>query len=136
MFARNRLASLALPALFVVLAGCAVPLTQKCKGWFSGGMGTECIDEKRVSFIVPGMTTKDDVIRNLGFPSRVLRNGSVYAYDREMGSWLMFIAAGGGAAGFVVSKDHLLLVEFDPEDRVIRSVRKEGGAALEPEFPD
>jgi hypothetical protein len=133
--ARSKGVSMVLSVLMLSFAGCAVPFSQKCDGWFSGGDGPRCIDEKRVSFIVPGKTTKDDVIGNLGFPSRVLRNGAVYAYDLDMLSWLVFFGAGYSGGAFGVSKDHLLLVEFDAENRVVRLARKEGYAALEPEFP-
>ena len=135
MSARNKGVLVVLSALFLASSGCAIPLSQKCEGWFSGGSGPRCIDEKRVFFIVPGMTTKDDVIGKLGFPSRVLRNGSVYGYDLEMGSWLVFVGAGYSGEVFGITKDHLLLVEFDAENRVARFARKEGYTAIAPEFP-
>lgn len=93
--------------------------------------GAQAVLVVALGSVVPG----GDVIGSLGFPSRVLRNGSMYAYDRKMGSWLVFIAAGGSGAGFVIPMDHLLLIEFDGENRVLRSARREGYTTIAPEFP-
>jgi len=116
-----------------LLAGCAVPLYPKCGGWLQGE--DRCIDGKSLSFIVPGETTKDDVIGRIGFPTRVLRHGAVYGYDWEMPSWLLILAGPTTAAAGMLEKNHVLLVEFDGKGRVIRYAERTGYFFPVPEFP-
>jgi hypothetical protein len=105
-------------------AGCAVPLKQRCDGWFQGA--GKCIDRKELAPIVPRETTKDDVIRILGYPDRMDRDGTVYVYEWEMASWAWFIGAGTSGAGGVFEKSHVFLVAFDGRGRVLRREEKEG----------
>ena len=122
-----------LAAGLLLLPGCAVPLFPECGGWLQGER--RCIDGKSLSFLVPGGTTKDDVIGKLGFPTRVLRNGTVYGYDWGMASWLFILAGAGGGAAGVAEKNHVLLIEFDADGRVVRHAVREGYFFPEGEFP-
>jgi hypothetical protein len=126
---------LALSAIVFLLPGCAFPVTQKCDGWLQQE-GRRCIDPKTLSFIVPGETTKDDMIRRIGLPTRVFRGGAVYGYDWEMASWFAIAPL---SHSVVSNKHHLLRVEFDVRGRVVRYEEKEGyylpGLEISPESP-
>lgn len=76
------------------------------------------------------------MIRELGPPSRLFRSGSVYGYDRELGGWVVVFPGLGGALGFGLPLHHLLLVEFDAENRVVRHAWKDGYGVPGPDFPD
>ena len=108
-------------AFLFLLQACAIPVTQKCNGWLQ--QGGRCIDPETLSFIVPGETTKDDLIRRIGVPTRVLRGGAVYGYDWEMASWFAIAPLSNS---LVSNKHHLLWVEFDERGRVVRHEEKEG----------
>ncbi|MBP2673171.1 MAG: hypothetical protein H6Q84_11 [Deltaproteobacteria bacterium] len=125
--------AIALSLLLLLLPGCAIPLYPKCGGWLQGEK--KCIDEKTLSFIVPGVTTKDDVIGKIGFPSRMLRGGAVYGYDWETASWLVILAGYTTAAAGVLEKNHVLLIAFDGNGRVVRTAERTGYFFPEGEFP-
>ena len=108
-------------AFLCLLQACAIPVVQKCDGWLQ--QGGRCIDPETLSFIVPGETTKDDVIRRIGLPTRVLRGAAVYGYDWKMASWFAITPLSNSV---VSDKHHLLWVEFDERGRVVRYEGREG----------
>lgn len=108
-------------AFLLLLPGCAIPVVQKCDGWLQ--QGGRCIDPETLSFIVPGETTKDDVIRRIGLPTRVLRGATVYGYDWDMASWFVTAPA---SSSVVSNKHHLLWVVFDERGRVVKHEEREG----------
>ncbi|MBE0602264.1 MAG: hypothetical protein IH611_01370 [Deltaproteobacteria bacterium] len=123
-----------LAAVVLLLGGCAIPLYPKCGGWLQGK--ERCLDRKSLAFIVPGETTKDDVIGKIGFPTRVLRNGTLYGYDWETPSWLVILAGPTTAAGGMLEKNHVLLVEFDENSRVVRYAERTGYFFPESKLPE
>jgi hypothetical protein len=125
--------ALTLSVLLLLLPGCAIPLYPKCGGWLQGEK--KCIDEKTLSIFVPGVTTKDDVIGKIGFPSRLLRDGAVYGYDWETASWLLILAGYTTAVAGVLEKNHVLLIAFDGNGRVVRYVERTGYFFPEGDFP-
>ena len=108
-------------AFLCLLQACAFPVAQKCDGWLQ--QGGRCIEADTLSFIVSGETTKDDVIRRIGLPTRVLRGATVYGYDWEMASWFAISPA---SSSLVSNKHHLLWIEFDERGRVVRHEKREG----------
>ena len=108
-------------AFLFLLPGCAFPVLQKCDGWLQ--QGGRCIEPETLSFIVPGETSKDDVIRRIGLPNRVLRGAAVYGYDWEMASWFVIAPYSNSV---VSNKHHILWVEFDERGRVVRHEEREG----------
>lgn len=82
------------------------------------------ITTEMTAFIQPGVTTRADVIRELGEPYQELTAQRIFAYRWEMLTMYVPWALGGrgGAVGGVeeIGKPYLLLIAFNPEDRVVK----------------
>ena len=82
------------------------------------------VTERQRQVICPAVTSRSDVISNLGPPDVEWENERVFAYRWEMRRGLLFYAIGGGydaEAGVIeVPKGYILLVQFDHGDRVSR----------------
>lgn len=84
--------------------------------------------EEQVSFLTPGVTTKQEVLERLGNPTVIWENACVFAYRWEMRQGILFWAVGAyysGALGMTdLPKKYLFLVSFDERDRVRQFGRK------------
>lgn len=85
------------------------------------------VDEAQLAFLVPGVTTKAEVLERLGKPALIWENARLFAYPWEMRQGILFWAAGAyytGAFGMTdLPKHYLLVVRFDEEERVQRFSR-------------
>jgi hypothetical protein len=75
---------------------------------------------EQLTFINPGSTSREDVIRELGEPYADFADLRILAYTWEIRDGVVMWAALGGAAGDLgVYKYYSLLIAFDPADRVV-----------------
>ena len=105
--------------LIVVFAGCVVlpiPMPE------TPVAGKE-IKSEQVTFITPGSTLREDVIRELGQPYAEFPDLRILAYTWEMHGGEVIWAAGGpggsGAGTIGMYKYYSLLIAFDPADRIV-----------------
>ena len=82
-------------------------------------------ESQAIGFIVPGESTRTDVLKGLGNAERVFSNGQWWTFqaDRRMTEWVWIIAAPTGIDGVTLGGDvriYNLIVEFDDEDTVRR----------------
>ncbi len=105
--------------LLVISAGCVVipiPLPE------TPVAGKEITGEQ-ASFITPGSTHREDVIRELGQPYAEFPDLRILAYSWDMHAGVVLWGAGGpgggGVGGTAVYKYYSLLIAFDPADRVV-----------------
>ena len=111
--------NLARHLLLVVSAGCAVvpiPLPETVVA------GKE-IRSEQLTFITPGGTNREDVIRELGEPYAELPDLRivVYRWETNRGEVMWAAGGGGGATGgrLPANTSYSLLIAFDPADRVV-----------------
>ena len=106
---------LIIPILF--LQGCGIlPIP-------TGGdkvLAGDQITNDELSFIRPGITTKKEVVERLGEPTVFWEDERIFAYNWQMrlGILLWFYVGTGGAED--ITKKYVLLIRFDPNDRVER----------------
>ena len=111
----------ALLTLFFLAQGCAfIPLPEKCVS------GKEVTKNELIS-INPGITTKTEIVDVLGEPDVVWLDENIFAYNWKM-RWAIMpwvIAGGYSAVGGIeeFTKDYVLLIQFDHNDRVVRFER-------------
>ncbi len=115
--------------LFAVLAltGCIIlPIPTSESKLLAGKQVTE----DQFSFLIPNVTTKDEVIQELGNPNVIWEDARIFSYNWEKRQGILFWAVGGyggGAGGMTdIPKRYHLLIQFDEQDRVQhfeRSVR-------------
>lgn len=101
------------------LPGClAVPLSEP-----KVLAGAEVMPEQ-LEFLVPGVTTRVEVIERLGQPDIEWEDARVFSFDWDMRWGVMIWAVGGYTVGYVgiteIPVHHLLLIEFDEDWRVCR----------------
>lgn len=105
--------------LLFVLHGCIIIPTPENKVISGRSIGDE-----ELSFIEQGITTKDDVVAQLGEPDVFWVDERIFAYDWEMRQAIMPWCIGNPyqAVGGVeeIDKDYVLLIQFDQNDFVKR----------------
>lgn len=114
-----------LPALslgtVLILAGCIALPIPTTEGKVLAGRR---VSEEQLTLLSPGITTQEQVIEQLGNPDVILEDVHVFAYHWEVRQGLFvwgFGSMGGGAVGAEdIPKRYVLLVEFDPLDRIAR----------------
>lgn len=79
------------------------------------------ISEEDISFITPGLSTKDDVLKKFDEPDVIWEIGGqehvfVYKWERLRAVWA--IAGGYSATGGGLNTDEALLILFDETDHV------------------
>ena len=95
-----------------------------------GSVGIDAIPGKgrgltseELSFIRPGITTKGDVVERLADPDVIWIEERIFAYNWRT-RWGIYIAVVAGppfvGGGDIGVKDIVLLIRFDPNDRVER----------------
>ncbi len=83
---------------------------------------------KELNFIRPGITTKEEVVERLDDPDVIWQEERIFAYNWQTTwgvlLWAVGYAHGGVAAGAgaedIGQKNYVLLIRFDPNDRVER----------------
>lgn len=85
-------------------------------------MDGEQVTEEQLAFLVPDVTTKEEVIRNLGNPNVIWEDARVFAYDWVVRQGILVWAVGGGYQGYAgiedIPKRYSFLIQFDEHDRV------------------
>lgn len=79
------------------------------------------ISKEDISFITPGLSTKDDVLKKFGAPDVIWEIGDqervfVYKWERLRAIWIL--AGGYNATGGPINTDEALLILFDETDNV------------------
>jgi hypothetical protein len=105
--------------LVFFLLGCPVVLP------LGGGDVGRRITKNQLAFVRPGITSKSDVIAQLGEPDVIWENERVLAYNWDVirSKYLVGVLGPGSSPPFgtVENRVHcVLLFRFDPEDRVER----------------
>jgi outer membrane protein assembly factor BamE (lipoprotein component of BamABCDE complex) len=85
------------------------------------------VNEAQLSFLAPKITTREKVVEHLGNPDIIWEDARVVIYNWEMRQGILFWAAGayysGGAGMKDITRHHLLLIQFDEQDKVLRFSR-------------
>ena len=85
------------------------------------------VTEAQLSFLVPKITTREEVVEHLGNPDIIWEDARVFIYNWEMRQGILFWAAGayysGGAGMKDITRHHLLLIQFDEQEKVQRFSR-------------
>ena len=79
------------------------------------------ISKEEISFITPGLYSKDDVLKKFGEPDVIWEIGDqervfVYKWERLRAIWIL--AGGYNATGGPINSDEALLILFDETDNV------------------
>lgn len=125
--------TLLLYVLLAVLAGCVViPIPTKEHGLITG---RGQIPAEDVTFLENGKTSREEVLLKFGEPSLVLNNQKtlVYRWTVSAGGYIGVVVMPMAAApmGGDVTKDYLVILEFDGEGRLVRFERSGGmGSSL------
>jgi hypothetical protein len=114
--------------------GCvAIPIPQGYRNLEREG---KRIGEARLSFVVPGETTKAEFIERIGEPYLVLDEYGVMAYYWKMIAayvpWVIGVPGGGAAGILEVDRQHVLLVSYDDRGIIDRyeTIKNFQGAGL------
>lgn len=103
-------------SLWYAVAALAVPLLAGCIVVPSPHYGPGRIEHSYLQQIKPGVTSREDVLLELGPPSRRLSADRFFVFDyEEVVAW-----AGTFGAATDVTSHHLLAIEFAPDGRVVR----------------
>jgi hypothetical protein len=82
------------------------------------------VTKEQQSFLVPMLTTREEVIARLGNPNIIWEDARVFVYNWDMRQGILLWAIGGygaGAAGLSdIEKHYLLLIQFDEQGKVQR----------------
>jgi hypothetical protein len=98
-------------ALALNLWGCAVPVA-----WHTEG---RLVDKTEASSIVPGTTTREEILKQLGRPAHVWDRPRVIGYEwRQVRELLLIGAMGLGSEN--LSYNRAFFIQFDSDDRVVR----------------
>lgn len=109
----------------LLLAGCVIPLPEH--GGWSGAISTDAFNK-----LVPGTTSRAEVLLALGEPSQRISEDRAFAYrwSRIVGIW-----GGGGYAGDI-ERSRRICLEFDGNGILTRKdLFKPGILSLEAEEP-
>lgn len=94
------------------LAGCIIlPLPEHGLSWGKGR-----IDDSDLEFVKAGVTTREDLLLNLGEPEVVLSDGDVFVYSWGVTSGFFLVLY----AGRYITKHHSFSFEFSPDNRLLR----------------
>jgi len=77
-------------------------------------------DEEKTTFMVKNMTSKEEVLLNLGEPDLVLNRERIFVYRWEMVAAYFAVGAYGGGAVGPIQRTSFLIIEFDDKNRVSR----------------
>ena len=100
--------------LFILLIGCITIPTSENKV-----LSGEKITDKQLVFIEHGITSKSDIIDQLGHPDVHLIDKNIFAYDWQTRQAIMIFYVPYGMPGAVdIPKNYVLLIRFDVEDIV------------------
>jgi hypothetical protein len=107
---------LAFLSVFIFLYGCiAIPIPTSEKKVLSG----DKISDKQLVFIEKGITSKSEVIDQLGLPDIHLIDKNIFAYNWQTRQAIIVgIVYGGGIMAEDIPKNYVLLLRFDSEDIV------------------
>lgn len=105
---------LAFLSVFIFLYGCiAIPIPTSENKVMSG----DKISDKQLVFIERGITSKSEIIDQLGLPDIHLIDKNIFAYNwQTRQAIIVFIGYGIGAEE--IPKNYVLLLRFDSEDIV------------------
>lgn len=81
------------------------------------------IDESDIAFLSKSKTTREDVVLRFGEPDLVLHDQHTLVYHWKVSHGYWLIGGYVGAAGGVIPKDYLFMLEFDEEGRLKRFER-------------
>lgn len=105
-------------ALLVILAmflnGCA---------FSSVSHGSE-MTEKQLTDLKPGITTKKDIYRSFGEPTKIVENGSIFFYSWTRGGSSAFLGMGS-----TTTDTKSLMIEFD-NDNILKEHRITRGSPV------
>jgi hypothetical protein len=107
---------LAFLSVFIFLYGCiAIPIPTSENKVMSG----DKISDKQLVFIEKGITSKSEVIDQLGLPDIHLIDKNIFAYNWQTRQAIVVaIVYGGGIQAEDIPKNYVLLLRFDSEDIV------------------
>lgn len=110
--------------ILFLIAGCVmVPIPTKENKVLAG----KPVSEEQLAFLIPKITTKQEVIARLGNPNVIWEDARVFVYNWEMRQGILFWAVGayysGGAGLKDIPKHYLLLIQFDEQDHIQRFER-------------
>lgn len=77
-------------------------------------------DEEKTAFLVKDMTSKEEVLLNLGEPDLVLNHERIFVYRWEMVAAYLAVGAYGGGAVGPIQRTSFLIIQFDDKNRVSR----------------
>jgi hypothetical protein len=105
----------------IVTTGCiTIPIPTTEKKILAG----QPVTEEQLAFLVPGVTTREEVVRQLGNPHIIWEDARIITYDWDVRRGILLWAVGGYATGTGGIKDipkhYLLILQFDENDRVLR----------------
>lgn len=105
---------LAFLSVFIFLYGCiAIPIPTSENKVMSG----DKISDKQLVFIEKGITSKSEIIDQLGLPDIHLIDKNIFAYNWQTRQAII-VFIGYGIGGEEIPKNYLLLLRFDSEDIV------------------
>jgi len=118
---RNRLRPLLLAAV-LASSGCLVlPIPTPEDKVLAGTP----VSQEQLAFVSTGIergvTTRADVVAHLGAPSLIWEDARVFVYQWDMRQGMLFVVIGYGGGVGDIPRHHWVLVQFDEQDRVVRS---------------
>jgi outer membrane protein assembly factor BamE (lipoprotein component of BamABCDE complex) len=99
----------------VIGIGCMIPLNSHVSDSRKNVQGGS------LPTIIPGQTTREEILLTLGEPDAVYYNQTEFSYSSEKVLLIWFIAAGGGGAAGKVKKKNKLIITFDEKGRALKS---------------
>lgn len=82
------------------------------------------VTSAQLDFLIPGVTTEQEVVRQLGRPNVIWQDARVYVYEWTMRKGVLIWAVGGGYSGAAgvenIEQRQMLLIQFDAKDSVKR----------------
>jgi outer membrane protein assembly factor BamE (lipoprotein component of BamABCDE complex) len=110
-------------AMVAIVSGCIAVLIPLGEGYVDQGRE---VDADRAVSIQLGVTTRDEVLAQLGEPAVIWEDGRIFAYSWHRVTWKVIIVVMYlGVGTKTVGTNHMLLVEFDEGWRVRRAERVE-----------
>jgi len=104
-------------SVFMFLYGCITIPTKENKV-----LSGEKISDKQLVFIEKDVTSKSEIIDQLGLPDIHLIDKNIFAYDWQTRQAIMIWAIAAGYSGSFgaadIPKNYVLLIRFDAEDIV------------------
>jgi hypothetical protein len=94
------------------------------------------IEKKTLDLIVPGKTTRKEVLIQLGEPDVVMKKEQIFAYYWTLTAGYFIVGAGYGGGAAPIGRTHIVLVEFDDRGIVKRCETKGGNFLSLEKFSD